>query len=283
MRIPGWSKGYTVMLNGKEVLSGTEVAAYAVLDRTCKAGDSVSIAFETAPVVVDRGQGMAVQYGALVYSLPIKAKTTLTTDDGGIGKCSEEYPSIQLQPRSTWSYALSASLKPEDIEVIKTPVEGYLWENPPIKLKVSGRSVKNWKLRHHQEVPPFPEKVETTSDAMLTLQPLGTTLLRVTEFPRTGPGALQQGCYPEDAQREQDELARVGKIDEAKRGNTVGDSDLRQHTWEAEDGKLEIKCAIVEQSEQDEQTDPLQRFKRQDTSAVLFYQMFGKGVGNGDA
>ena len=186
MRIPAWSQHYTVTLNGKEVLAGTENTSYAKLDRAFKNGDSVFIAFETAPVVNDRGQGIALQYGALVFSLPIKAKTTLTTDDGGVGKCSPEYPSIQLQPRSTWSYALSANLKPEDIKVIKTPVEGYPWDigNSPIKLKVPARYVKNWKLRQHQEVPVFPETVETANDASLTLEPQGSTLLRITEFPK---------------------------------------------------------------------------------------------------
>ncbi|MDF7822749.1 glycoside hydrolase family 127 protein [Pontiellaceae bacterium B12227] len=184
MRIPGWSQRYTVSLNGKEVLAGIENTSYAKLARTFKNGDYITITFETAPVINDRGQGMAVQYGPLVYSLPIKAKTTLTTDDGGVGKCSEEYPSIQLQPRSTWSYALSANLKPEQIKVIKTPIDGYPWENPPIKLKVPGRYVKNWKLSHHQEIPEFPETLETKNKASLTLQPLGSTLLRITEFPK---------------------------------------------------------------------------------------------------
>ena len=63
-------------------------------------------------------------------------------------------------------------------------VVGYPWENPPIKLKVPARYVKNWKLRHHQEVPPFPEDLELGNDAVLTLQPLGSTLLRITEFPK---------------------------------------------------------------------------------------------------
>ncbi|VGO18624.1 beta-L-arabinofuranosidase domain-containing protein [Pontiella sulfatireligans] len=184
LRIPGWSTGYKVLVNGKEVQSGTENTIYAKLNRTFKNGDSISIEFDAAPVVVDRGQGISVEYGPLVYSLPIKAKQTLTTDDGGIGKCSEEYPSIQLQPRSTWSYALSANLKPEQIKVIQTGAKGYPWDNPPIKLKVPGRYVKNWKLCHHQEVPEFPEKLEITNNSVLTLQPLGSTLLRITEFPK---------------------------------------------------------------------------------------------------
>ena len=184
MRIPGWSRHYRVMLNGKEVKSGTESTAYTTLDRTFKNGDRVVISFDAEPVVRDRDRGVAVEYGPLVYSLPIKAKTTLTTDDGGIGKCSPEYPSIQLQPRSTWSYALSANLKPELIKVVKTKVEGYPWDNPPIKLKVPARYVKNWKLRQHQEVPPFPETLELGNNAVLTLQPLGSTLLRITEFPK---------------------------------------------------------------------------------------------------
>lgn len=184
LRIPGWSTGYKVLVNGKEVQCGTENAIYAKLNRTFKNGDSISIMFDAAPVVVDRGQGIAVEYGPLVYSLPIKAKQTLTTDDGGIGKCSEEYPSIQLQPRSTWSYALSANLKPEQIKVIHTGAKGYPWENPPIKLKVPARYVKNWKLRHHQEIPEFPEILEIKNDSVLTLQPLGSTLLRITEFPK---------------------------------------------------------------------------------------------------
>lgn len=186
LRIPVWSDQYEVTLNGKKVDSGSTNQTYAILDQTFKGGDTVRISFETSPRIQHRHKGVALQYGPLVYSLPIEAKKTLTTHDG-VGKCSEAFPAYQLFPTSPWAYALSSELRPEDIKIIQRASDGYPWEtgNAPIQLQVPARKVLNWKLQLHQETPPFPAEIKLSEKGkILTLEPMATTELRVTEFPQ---------------------------------------------------------------------------------------------------
>ena len=63
---------------------------------------------------------------------------------------------------------------------------GYPWDygNSPIKLKVSAKTVTNWELIRWQSLSPFPDKIEIDKDLILTLEPMGGTLLRITEFPK---------------------------------------------------------------------------------------------------
>ena len=85
----------------------------------------------------------------------------------------------------TWNVALDENLKPEDVEIELLPVEGYVWENPPIRLHT-----------HCYKAPfmtaPYPCRyVETnepyqyvTDKLDLTLVPHGCTNLRITYFPK---------------------------------------------------------------------------------------------------
>jgi len=75
VRVPGWSSGTQVTLNGKPV-SGATPGQYLAVDREWKSGDVVSLKFDMKPqviqadhrVVEDFGR-VAVQRGPLVYCL----------------------------------------------------------------------------------------------------------------------------------------------------------------------------------------------------------------------
>jgi DUF1680 family protein len=75
MRIPGWCKTYTLLVNGKRMKAGTE-KGYAVLQRSWKAGDVVTLNMEMPVEMVSADPRVkqdvgkrAVQRGPLVYCM----------------------------------------------------------------------------------------------------------------------------------------------------------------------------------------------------------------------
>lgn len=188
LRIPGWSDNYYIELNGKTIAEGTGNTFFENVQRKFKDGDVIQIVFETSPKIDDRGKGVAITYGPLVYSYPIEAKKRVITSDNG-GKCSPEFPAYEFLPKypHNWAYSLSANLESSDIEIVETGNSSYPWEfgNVPLKLKVTALPVKNWKLKDNVAASEFPEILDLGEKAdTLILQPLGTTLLRITEFPK---------------------------------------------------------------------------------------------------
>lgn len=185
MRIPGWSTACSLYLNGACLYQGKEVSGFVHLQRRFSSGDQVRITLAAKPVIQNRGKGMAIEYGPLVFSLPIQAKKMKIVDDGQ-GKCSPEFPMYTLYPCSPWNYALSKALCPDDIKVIKRQTQRYPWDlgQSPIRLELgTARIVKNWKLKHHVLATDIPDRLELEGGAStLQLAPLGSTLLRVTVF-----------------------------------------------------------------------------------------------------
>jgi len=185
MRVPGWSTGYRLTLNGLEISRGTEAACFIRLSRTFRDGDKVTITFDANPVIQDQNKGMSIEYGPLVFSLPIEAKKLTITDDGH-GKCSSDFPMVTLYPISAWNYALSGHLTSDDVKVIFRETSGYPWDvgQSPVGMEVgTARLVKNWELDHHVVVTDIPDEPEIFGEqTTLQLEPLGSTLLRLTVF-----------------------------------------------------------------------------------------------------
>lgn len=185
MRVPGWSTGYSLCLNGQEIRRGSEAGSFIRLKRVFRPCDKVTIAFDVEPVIQKLNRGMAIEYGPLVFSLPIEARKLAIVDDGH-GKCSSEFPMHSLYPCSSWNYALSSDLTTDDISVITCPPSGYPWDvgQSPLRIEVgTARMVKNWKLEHHVVVTDIPDEPEVYGEeTTLQLEPLGSTLLRLTVF-----------------------------------------------------------------------------------------------------
>jgi len=185
MRVPGWSQKYQISLNGKEIQSGEKGGLYAKVKRQFKTGDQITLNFETQPVIDKTKKGVAINYGPLVYSLPVKADTKKITDLGN-DKASEAFPAYEDRPASPWAYALSKKLTSKDIKVIHHKQSGYAWETgkSSISLQVPAREVTNWKIKNDAITVDFPKKLELGKEATLELIPLGKTILRITEFPQ---------------------------------------------------------------------------------------------------
>ncbi|GAA4237301.1 glycoside hydrolase family 127 protein [Postechiella marina] len=189
LRIPKWSDAYTIKLNGKSYVSGKDNTIFKSISRTFKKGDVLEIRFKTEPKIDDRNQGVAINYGPLVFSYPIESRVRKSTFDSG-SKSSLEFPAYEHFPKdikdSGWAIALSKDILANNIEVIQTNASGYPWEynNVPIKLKVKAKHVTNWTLNNWTESAPYPENIITGKDLTIELYPEASTILRITEFPK---------------------------------------------------------------------------------------------------
>ncbi len=189
LRIPKWADAYIIHLNGKTSLEGTDHTFFKTISRRFKTGDVIEVAFKTAPKIDDRGNGVAVNYGPLVFSYPIESIVRKSTYDSG-DKSSPEFPAYEYFPKeimnSGWAVALDKAISADDIEVIQTHVTGYPWDygNSPIKLRVKAKKVLNWKLKNWVEPTAYPDKVETGEALEVELVPEATSILRITEFPK---------------------------------------------------------------------------------------------------
>ncbi len=187
LRIPGWADSYTVTLNGETFATGDVGCKFETVSRKFKRGDKIKVEFKTTPKIDDRGAGVAINYGPLLFSEPIEYKKRLTTSDFA-GKCSIEFPAYELYPLHLhdWAFALSKDLKAEDIEVVESGKIGYPWDETmsPIVLKVNARAVKNWGYIDWLTPAAFPEQIDLGDEKTLYLQPMGSTLLRIAEFPK---------------------------------------------------------------------------------------------------
>lgn len=207
LKIPRWSKGENITINGKTAKYDV-FDNYAVLDCDWKKGDSVEISFkaEVEVITVDDSDyaskyPLAVKYGALVFayhipeswdSFPGTPNTPLpegwswfnvypTYKEADV---YDQYEQIGLRRQQySWNIAVDKDLSPNDITVEELPENGYVWENPMVKLHA-----KCYKAPYM--IAMYPEKtLETfgkyqyvTHELPLTLEPYGCTNLRLTYF-----------------------------------------------------------------------------------------------------
>jgi len=194
IRIPEWSKSTTIVVNGKaledEITSGT----FFKLNRTFSNNDVITL---TMPMEVTTtnwpNNGIGIERGPLVYSLPIDETKNVVTD---YERATKEFPAVERRANSDWNYALNLSdEKTNDFEIIETGATGYPWDtgNSPLKIIVPVKKVTNWKLKEVVDkehnisfltTPEFPEELQLEDTLkQVELVPYGSTQLRLTVFP----------------------------------------------------------------------------------------------------
>lgn len=209
LKIPGWSKGFTVQING-EIQEEQAECGFVKLHRAWKPGDTVHIEFraEIEVIRVDDSDfagkyPIAVKYGPLVYAYHIPEEwrafpghpmTPLPPDWHwyNVWPVYQEADAEDLHERIglkrnqiSWNIAMDENLKPEDIEIEELPEEGYVWEKPMIRLKTHCYKAPylcaNYPRRTFEA---FGDRQFVTEKLPLVLEPYGCTNLRITYFPR---------------------------------------------------------------------------------------------------
>ncbi|NOR27727.1 MAG: hypothetical protein GQ540_04255 [Lutibacter sp.] len=192
IRIPAWSSDTQLTVNGKTVDAEITAGTFFKLEREFSNNDVILL---TMPMEVTTSSwpnnGIGIERGPLVYSYPISETTTIAAD---YERSTKEFPALEMQPNTDWNYALNLSEgKNSGIEIIKTKENGYAWDtgNSPIKIRVPVKKVTNWELKeientdNFKTTPEFPKELQTEGETeYIELVPYGSTLLRLTVFPK---------------------------------------------------------------------------------------------------
>jgi hypothetical protein len=191
LRIPGWSTVPEVELNGEKLKKEPEPGTFYSIKRKFADGDIIRLSVPMAIKLAGwPNRGISIERGPVVYSFNIPDSTVIA---GDFSKSTPEFPAYDIYPAGTWQYS-PVIIKNEDIQVVLNEDYSYPWDpgNPPVKLRVPARKVLNWDLKpvetdygRNFNITGFPELPDLSDETeTISLVPYGSTLLRVTVFPR---------------------------------------------------------------------------------------------------
>lgn len=209
LRIPEWSRGYTVNVNGVP-FDVPEKDGFVAVKKAWNVGDEVEIDFEAKVEIVkiddtdaSKKYPIAIKYGPLVFSYhpqenwtPIKGSPMTELPEGwnwyNVSPVHVEAdlhdPHDRMGVRKyqiSWNLALDEHLSPDDVEIEFVDKNGYPWETPMIKLHTHCYKAPNLFAPYPTKTfEPFGDYQEVTDKLDLELVPYGCTNLRVTYFPK---------------------------------------------------------------------------------------------------
>lgn len=207
---PVWCPGMRVSVNGEEGAS---------TERVWHVGDTLDIVLEMPPTVSrfdDKGpvQPLVVKRGPLTFVLPVKERWDNLGD--GIAHARNGHSPTKLPEGWAW-WRVSAvpddkpvpfyekpgytrelitwniALDEHDVKVTEEvlPDRGYVWENPPVRLKVTGYKAPFAFAPYPNKTQEYQVPLQTvTRPVDVTLVPFGCTALRITYFPRCDSSRL---------------------------------------------------------------------------------------------
>ncbi|MEU7875050.1 RICIN domain-containing protein [Dactylosporangium sp. NPDC049140] len=235
LRVPGWSQGAQVRVNGTLVTGTLQSGSFVIVDQTFNNGDKVTVTLPMRTTVrtwAKNGNAISVDNGPLTFSLSIAERWSRI---GG----TDAWPSNEVYTDSAWNYGLL--LDPNNPAVTVTRKPGALAANPftrdgaPISLSLTGRKIPNWQadaegiVRTLQQSPAR----STQPNETVTLLPMGAQRVRITTFPRISDGAdaidwsipataSASWCWGGDS---------VGAINDGKVPSSSGDQSIPRLTW----------------------------------------------------
>ena len=180
IRIPAWAK--SVRLNGK---SPRIRAGHVTLRKAWTGVEKIELTMEAAPHFVARPQGLkAVEYGPLVFSLPIETEyRRIEYERNGVERAFP-YCDYELIPHSAWNYGFDgASLTVEERGVGEIP---FCAARPPVVIKAKMATVDwPWEPFYDSVAAVKPASTLATGEGEeKELIPYGCAKLRMTEMPR---------------------------------------------------------------------------------------------------
>ena len=206
LRVPAWSDGFTLTKN--DAISDEKANKDGFVSAgKVNSGDVIDIVFNAKTEVLrikdDFGKRpLAIRRGALVYSLHIPERWNAYEGSPNTplpegwswfnvepifeeADCPDYHEKLGRRKEKTcWNVALSEKLSPDDITVEQCDCEGYVWENPRIKLRLKGyRAPFLCAPYPARTFEPFGKRQITSEELDLTLVPYGCTNLRITYFP----------------------------------------------------------------------------------------------------
>ncbi len=202
LRVPSWTKGARIKINGKDRDVMPESRKYICIEREWKNGDIVTVDF---PMYFDKKvwqvnkNSVSINYGPLTLSLNIEEEyKKVDSKESAIwdSKWQEnadpsKWPSYEIYPKSAWNYSLVLDkdnpFKDLVVERRAWPADDFPFtqEKSPLIIKAKGRMIPRWKIDEYGLCGVLPDEDVKKADKVedITLVPMGTARLRITSFP----------------------------------------------------------------------------------------------------
>lgn len=204
LRIPSWTKGASITINGKPVDVDMTDGNYVRIEREWKKGDKVVLNTPmelTQSVWAVNQDSRSINYGPLTFSLKIKEdykkvgsiETAIGDSQWQKNADPSKWPSYEIYAGSDWNYALvlddNVPLS-QNFEVVKKqwPSDNFPFtiDSAPIELKAKGVKLTNWGIDQYGLTSELPikenRKFENKIDDII-LTPMGGARLRISSFP----------------------------------------------------------------------------------------------------
>lgn len=203
LRIPSWTKGAQVRVNGKSVATTPVAGKYLRIEREWADGDRVelqlpmSLSMRTWQV---NKNSVSVDYGPLTLSLKIGEKyeqkdsraAAIWDSKWQKGADPEKWPTTEIYLTTPWNYALVLGKTDplKDFKVIRKewPADNFPFTigSVPLEVKAFGRLVPEWKAEESGLCGVLPEEDAVKgAKEEITLIPMGAARLRISAFPNS--------------------------------------------------------------------------------------------------
>jgi beta-galactosidase GanA len=206
LRIPLWSSGALIRINGKDAHIFTGTGGYGKIEKTWVDGDEVELVLPmriTMRTWDHNKNSVSVNYGPLTFSLKIKENYVKVDSKASAigdskwqpGADQTKWPAFEILPGSAWNYGLEigrqtvAGRGAGDFEIVRNPWPAdnfpFTPASAPIELKAKGRLIPEWKLDQYGLCGLLPASpvVANTPVETVTLIPMGAARLRISSFP----------------------------------------------------------------------------------------------------
>jgi hypothetical protein len=187
LRIPRWCSQAAVKVNDKKVDLKTEPLSYAVINRTWRNGDRLTLQLPMSLSVqtwTKNKNSVSVNYGPLTFSLKIGERWVRGGNLPG-------WPDWEVFATTPWNYglAIDAANPAQSFQIVRKsgPLapQPFTPETSPIELRAKARKIPSWTLDAKgllNVLPQSPVKSDE-SEETIALVPMGAARLRISAFP----------------------------------------------------------------------------------------------------
>jgi hypothetical protein len=155
LRIPGWCKDASVLVNGEKWPLRVK-KGFAEISRDFENGDTIVLNLPSEIKVCSyHKQCVYVEKGALVYSYGMYGKREKIETES---KYNDTFPTYNIYPDKEWNYALCTGEESvKKIRFVEKPIEGNPWDirYTPNKIFVPAKKVNGWELEKHKRIKRF--------------------------------------------------------------------------------------------------------------------------------